>query len=73
MKSQLVERINKLLWTGEISKYRFVIIHRGAPKDEKVISGKNIKGLKDRFLLVETPNGEIKIPIHRIKRIERCE
>lgn len=68
MKSKLVEKINKLIWTGEISHYKFLILHRGAPRDEKVIDGKEIISLKDRFLILK--DGTM-IPIHRIKKIEK--
>ncbi|UCG95881.1 MAG: DUF504 domain-containing protein [archaeon] len=68
MKSELVEKINKLIWTGQIQNYEFVILHRGAPNDEKLIRGKDVVKFKNRFLVLG--NGT-KIPTHRIKRIVR--
>jgi len=68
MKSALVEKINKLLWTGEISEYVFLIENRGSPRNEKIVSGKDITSLKDRFLVLK--NGTM-IPIHRIKNISK--
>jgi uncharacterized protein (UPF0248 family) len=68
MKSELVERINKLIWTDQIQNYEFVIVHRGAPNDEKVIEGEDIEEFKNRFLILE--NGT-HIPTHRIKRVVR--
>ena len=68
MKSKLVEKINKLIWTDQISNYSFVITHRGAPKDEKTVKGSEISEFKNRFLILE--DGTM-IPIHRIKRIIR--
>jgi len=66
MKSELVEKINRLIWTNQISHYKFVIVHRGVSNDEKTIDGKNIKAFKNRFLILDD---ETMIPIHRIKKI----
>jgi len=66
LKSQLVERINKLIWTNQIKNYDFVIIHRGVPNDERVIRGEEILALKERFLFLKEGT---QIPIHRIKKI----
>ena len=68
MKSQIVEKINKLIWTGQIQNFEFVIIHRGAPNNEKVILGKEIREFKNRFLVLQ--NGT-HIPTHRIKEIRK--
>lgn len=68
MKSKIVERINKLIWTNQIENYDFVIVHRGSPNDEKVVHGKDIRGLKNRFLILESGT---QIPTHRIKKIVR--
>jgi len=68
MKSSLVEKINKFLWTGKISEYIFLIENHGSPENEKIIHGKNITALKDRFLVLK--NGTM-IPIHRIKEIRK--
>ncbi|MCD6477848.1 MAG: DUF504 domain-containing protein [Candidatus Aenigmarchaeota archaeon] len=70
MKSKIVEFINKILWEGEISNYNFIIIHRGAPGDEKNIPGEDVTGLKDRFLILRDGS---KIPIHRIKIIRKIK
>ena len=68
MKSSLAEKINKLLWTGEISEYMFLIENRGSPENEKTIHGENITALKDRFLVLK--NGTM-VPIQRIKEIRK--
>lgn len=68
MKSPLDEKINKLIWTEEISDYNFLIVHRGAPNNEKIIKGKNVEKFKDRFLILK--DGTM-IPTHRIKKIIR--
>ncbi|MCD6367688.1 MAG: DUF504 domain-containing protein [Candidatus Aenigmarchaeota archaeon] len=68
MKSELVEKINKLIWTGEMPRYRFLILHRGAPGNEKWIDGEAIEALKNRFLILK--DGTM-IPIHRIKKISK--
>jgi len=68
MKSQLEEKINKLIWTGKLSEYEFIIIHRGAPNDEKIISGEEIVAFKNRFLILKSG---MCIPTHRIKEIRK--
>ena len=61
--------LNKLKWTGELENAEVVILHRGAPNNEKTISGKNITELKKGYFCYISGNREIHIPHHRILRV----
>ena len=62
------EILNMLRWTeGEdIREARICYLHRGAPRDERCIEGREIVELERSFFVTE----EAKIPYHRIRRIE---
>jgi uncharacterized protein (UPF0248 family) len=49
-------------------------IHRGTAIGEKSIYLSQIKGMQNRFLIVESPEGEESmIPLHRVTRIYRVD
>ncbi|MBI2078873.1 MAG: DUF504 domain-containing protein [Euryarchaeota archaeon] len=61
----------RLRWKERLedwSDVRVVILHRGAPNDEKAVAGSSITGLGASFFEVD---GETQIPYHRIRRIHR--
>ncbi len=43
--------LNRLKWTGRLPECRVVILHRGAPKDEKSILGRDITEIKKSHFL----------------------
>lgn len=43
--------LNKLKWTGKLGDCKVVILHRGAPKNEKLILGKDITEIKKSHFL----------------------
>jgi uncharacterized protein (UPF0248 family) len=45
-------------------------VHRGAPGDEKVVSGADVLRLEASFLILRDERGEAHIPYHRVFRIE---
>lgn len=61
------EILNELKWREDrdLSKAEIWYIHRGAPNDTKIISGKEILNLEHSFMILE----EASIPYHRIFRI----
>lgn len=60
--------LNELKWREDrdIAKAIIFYVHRGAPKDEKCIDGKEIRELGSSFF----STFEATIPYHRIFRIE---
>lgn len=64
--------LNKLKWGGEdeLQSSRVTILHRGAPKDKRIIEGSDILELGRGFMRVASSEGEVEIPYHRILRIE---
>lgn len=66
------EVLNKLKWHSK-SNYqdsKIIIIHRGAPKDVKIIKGEDVLELGHSFMRVASADGEAEIPYHRIIQIE---
>ncbi len=63
--------LNKLKWTGKLQDCRLVILHRGAPGDEKPILGKQITEVKKSHFLYreEGRKEETYIPMHRVLRV----
>jgi hypothetical protein len=64
--------LNKLKWHPDFvfEDYAVVYLHRGAPKDEKYISCREIVRLEGGFFIFQDRRfGETYIPYHRIKRI----
>ena len=66
------EALNKLKWHSKLGlgDTKVNITHRGAPKDIKIIDGKDILELGRGFMRVVSPEGEVEIPYHRIIQIE---
>lgn len=64
--------LNKLKWHPDfdLDEAKITIVHRGAPRDRKIIDGSNVAGIGNGFMTVKTRQKEIKIPYHRILRIE---
>lgn len=64
------ELLNKIKWTDKLENYEIEILHRGAPKDRKVISGEKITEIKKSYFCYD--NGqEVTIPFHRIRVIRK--
>lgn len=61
------EILNELKWREDrdISKAEIWYVHRGAPNDTKIISGKEVLNLEHSFMVLE----DASIPFHRIFRI----
>ena len=59
--------LNELRWKPEedLAEAWITYVHRGAPGDERSISGKDIVELEQSFFVTE----DAKIPFHRIKWI----
>jgi uncharacterized protein (UPF0248 family) len=65
------EVLNRLKWLeGSLGRARITIVHRGAPGDQRVISGSDIVSLGKGFVTVRGAEGEIEIPYHRVLRVE---
>jgi len=65
------EVLNKLKWYEKnLGCALITIIHRGAPNDRRKIKGRDILSLGKGFMSVNTPEGEVEIPYHRIIKIE---
>jgi len=66
------QTLNKLKWTGKLNKSKVIILHRGAPEDRKIISGKDITEVHKHYFLYKTSDDseETLIPMHRILEIE---
>jgi len=66
------EALNKLKWHSKfnLEDSKITIIHRGAPRNVRVIDGKDIFKLGRSFMRVGSLDGEVEIPYHRIIQIE---
>ena len=66
------EALNKLKWHSKFSlrDSKITITHRGAPRNVRVIDGKDILELGRSFMHVTSPEGKAEIPYHRIIQIE---
>ncbi|KXB02326.1 hypothetical protein AKJ45_00115 [candidate division MSBL1 archaeon SCGC-AAA261F19] len=66
------EVLNKLKWHPDLDldKAKVTIVHRGAPCNERVIDGNDIQSLGSSFMDVRLNEGKVKIPYHRILKIE---
>ena len=60
------EVLNKIKWSKDIKKSELWYLHRGAPDDTMIISGKDIIALHHSFMELES---ETMIPYHRILKI----
>ena len=66
MKSR--DLLNKLKWTSSLDDVKIYYIHRGAPDNVRVVSGKDILELGPSFFTLKSGS---KIPYHRLIRIEK--
>jgi uncharacterized protein (UPF0248 family) len=60
------EVLNKIKWSKDIKKAEIWYLHRGAPNDTMIISGKDIVSLRHSFM--DLKDGTM-IPYHRILKI----
>jgi uncharacterized protein (UPF0248 family) len=63
--------LNRLKWTKRLPESEVVILHRGAPKDQKRIKGDHITEIqKGSFSYVDfETKKETRIPMHRVLEI----
>ena len=57
--------LNEIKWTKDLEKAEIWYVHRGAPNDTKIISGKDIVFIGKSFFDTATTS----IPYHRIFKI----
>lgn len=63
--------LNELKWRhGALEEVRVAYRHRGAPDDERVLTGDRIHDLGRSFIRAEGPRGGLHLPYHRVLRIE---
>lgn len=53
----------------DVKYIQISFIHRGAPKDEKIIQYEDIFEIKKKFFVIKVDNISNYIPFHRIKKI----
>jgi uncharacterized protein (UPF0248 family) len=58
----LRELLNELRWTKDFSKVAVWYLHRGAPQNKKMISGRDIVSIEKSSFSTQTSS----IPFHRI-------
>lgn len=63
--------LNELKWRDDrdLSKAEIWYIHRGAPSDTKIISGRDITNLEHSYIVLSETPLETRIPYHRIFKI----
>jgi uncharacterized protein (UPF0248 family) len=65
------EVLNKLKWqSADLKDSKITIVHRGAPRNIRIIDGADIIELGRSFMRVASPEEEAEIPYHRIIQIE---
>ena len=64
-KTALRDILNEIKWTKDLEKAEIWYVHRGAPNDTKIISGKDIVTIGKSFFDTAT----VSIPYHRIFKI----
>lgn len=65
-------QLNELKWHHDALAEAIVhYVHRGAPGDRAAIDGEDIVDLGRSFITIRTPDGQGKIPYHRVFRIDR--
>lgn len=65
IKNNLKNILNEMKWTKDLEKAEIWYVHRGAPNDTKILSGKDIVTIGKSFF--DTANASI--PYHRIFKI----
>jgi uncharacterized protein (UPF0248 family) len=65
--------LNREKWASKagLSDIEVVILHRGAPKNLKVIRGESIADVAPRAMIVREDGEESVIPYHRVRIIRR--
>lgn len=64
--------LNEVKWRYDaLDEVTVFYEHRGAPDDRASFSGADIVELGRSFMTVRRPDDEVKIPYHRIERIDR--
>ncbi len=65
--------LNKLKWhpDEDIEEAEVTIIHRGAPRDRKTIEGNDIGDIGSEFFEIKLNENSVRIPYHRILKIEK--
>jgi len=61
----LRDLLNEIKWTKNLAHIEIWILHRGAPRNTKIISGAEIHALEKSFFKTSTAT----IPYHRILKI----
>jgi len=66
------EALNKLKWHPKftLQDSKITIVHRGAPRNIRIIDGADIIELGHSFMRIASPDGDVEIPYHRITQIE---
>lgn len=66
------EVLNGLKWhpDRDLMNTKITIIHRGAPDDKRVINGSDIEEIGSGFMNIEKGMEHVKIPYHRVLKIE---
>ncbi|MDY6966811.1 MAG: RNA repair domain-containing protein [Halobacteriota archaeon] len=64
------ELLNKIKWTDKLENYEIEILHRGAPKDRKIIPGERITEIRKGYFSYQN-RMEVTIPYHRVREIRR--
>lgn len=69
------EILNKLKWhpKEKFEDYEIIILHRGAPKDIKIIPTKLVIKLERSFFYYKENEEEIAIPYHRVLKIRNIK
>ena len=65
--------LGRLKWVGGLEDCEIVILHRGAPEDRKIISGKDVTEIKKSYFYYKDGKNhgtETRIPMHRILEVK---
>lgn len=65
IKHSVRDTLNEIKWTKDLEKTEIWYVHRGAPNDTKILSGKDIVTIGKSFFDTTTAT----IPYHRIYKI----
>lgn len=65
MSNRIRDILNKIKWTEDLCLVEIWYLHRGAPHDQKIISGDAITSIGKSFLYTQ----DSVIPYHRILKI----
>ena len=65
IKNSVKDILNKIKWTKDLGKVEIWYVHRGAPNDTKILSGKDIVHIEKSYFETTTAT----IPYHRVFKI----